>query len=211
MGEVFREFLNLFRGDDDPIRKIMKFGMVLTLIFALIVALESAMGLVTIGRLERKVNLLKELTTLAETGLGSHNQLVQLENIFNEAVGDLENYNPNLLQKAQSALLASSQVTLLEIAAGASSWILIGILTLRTTKGGVQKKLMGCGSITIYGLVISFVIALVITTSDSLVAIPLSLICGIVVLVLFAVFASVLSPRKQSQAKESEQPENPET
>ena len=211
MGEVFKEFLNLFRGDEKPILKIMRFGLVLTIILALVVALESAMGLVTIGRLERQVNLLKELNALAETGLGSHNQLVHLENIFSRAVGDLENYNPNLLQMVQSTLPASSQVTWLEIVAGASSWILVGILTLRTAKGGAVQKLMGCAMLTGIGFAVAYVIAHLITTSNSLLAIPLSCIFGTVTLVLIVVVASAVSPRKQSQAKESEQPVIPKT
>ena len=209
MGEVIREFLNLFRGDESPVRKIMKFIMFLAFIALIVVVLESAMGLVTIGRLERQVNLLKELNALAVTGLGSHNQLVHLENIFNKAVSDLEMYNPNLMHIVKSRLPVTSQVTWVEIVSGASSWILIGLLTLKTTKGGAVQKLMGCGLMTIFGFAIAYVISQLITSPDSLVAIPLSFLCGISTLILLVVLASAISPRKQTQSTEPEGPGNP--
>ena len=211
MGEVFREFLNLFRGDESPIRKIIKFIVILALITLIVVVLESAMGLVTIGRLERQVNLLKELNALTATGLGSHNQLVHLENIFNKAVGELEMYNPNLLHIVQSTLPVTNPVTWVEIVTGASSWIVIGIFTLKTTKGGILQKLTGCGIMTIFGFAISYVIAQLITSPNSLVAIPLSFLCGVTTLIVLVIVASAISPQKQTQATEPEGPGNPKS
>ena len=139
MGELFKEFLNLFRGDESPIRKIMKFILFLALIIAAVVVLESAMGLVTIGRLEREVNLVKELSALAEKGVGSHSQLAHIDSIFDEAVQDLEQYSPELTRIIQMNLPQLSQVSWIEILSGALIWILLGLATLRTTKGGVLQ------------------------------------------------------------------------
>ncbi len=207
MGELIREFLNLFRGDEPPFNKIMKFILVLALIFGVIMALESAMGLVTIGRLEREVNLLKELSGLAETGLGSHNQL---DNMFANAVNDLKNYNPNLQHIIRSNFPEISDVTWIELVFGAVSWILLGLLTLNTTKGGVLQKSGGCAIISLFGLAVSYVIGGMITTSNPLVAIPLSFCTGILAIVLLVIVAIALSPRKNTTTEESEKTENGE-
>ena len=90
---VANAITNLFLGEDSSSQKIINLLVLLFVILAVVFALESAMGLVTIGRLERQVNLLNELNALSEKGLGSHRQLVHLDNAFNEAVRDLEQYN----------------------------------------------------------------------------------------------------------------------
>jgi len=209
LGEIFREFLNLFRGDEPPIRKIMRLFLVLAFVVGSVVVLESAMGLVTIGRLERHVNLLKELYALAEKGLGSHEQLVLIDNLYNKAVRDLDQYNPDLLQIAQRHFPNLTHVSWIEVVPAALTWILIGLMTLHTTKGGFLQKSTGCAFISGLGLAIGYVIAALISTPNDLVAILLSFCGGNLSLVLLVVIAIALTQRNQPVSKEENSPDSP--
>ena len=205
---VANAITNLFLGEDSSSQKIINLLVLLFVILAVVFALESAMGLVTIGRLERQVNLLNELNALSEKGLGSHRQLVHLDNAFNEAVRDLEQYNTNLTQIVQKHLPEFRQVSWIKTIPGALVWILLGLLTLRTTKGGFLQKSMGCAVMSGFGLAISYVLAGMIPTSNALVAAILSFCGGLFALVFLVVIGIALTSRKQPVTKEEEQPEN---
>ena len=197
MGEVFKELLNLFRGDEPRFQKIVKFISALGIIIILVIILESAMGLITIGRLEREVNLLKELNTLAETGLGSQNQL---EDIFNKAVSNLEQYNPDLGYAVSNMLQANNQVRIEEVLPGALIWILIAVLSLTTTEGKLSK-LMVAGFFAIVGLGIGYIVSLIVETPNTILNIILSLCGGSSPVILIISLMYKPNPQKQSQSK----------
>ncbi len=207
MGEVFKELLNLFLGDEPRFQKIVKFILALGIIITLVVILESAMGLITIGRLEREVNLLKELNTLTETGLGSQNQL---EDIFNKAVSNLEQYNPDLGYAVSNMLQANNQVRIEEVLPGALIWILIAVFSLTTTERKLSdlklSDLMVAVFFAIVGLGIGYIVSLIVETPNTILNIILSLCVGNIPLILIGMFFASRS-QKQSQSK-SDQPED---
>lgn len=206
MGELFREILNLFRGDESPFWKFIKFVAVLTIGLLFVVSLESAMGLVTIGRLERKINLLNELNALTETGMGSRDQLVPL---FNEAVSDLEQFNPDLRLMALSILPDDYEPAFIEILAGAAIWILMGLAMLKTTKGGKVSKLASSGLVILFGLVIGVFTDLIIVSQNHFLTLVLNVICGTTPLILLG-FVLMRHSQVQNQSENSETSDNPE-
>ena len=198
MDEILKELLNLFRGDEPRLWKILKFVFTLAVVFTVVVALESAMGLITIGRLERQVNLLKELNTLTETGLGSQNRL---EDIFNKTVSNLEQYNPDLRHTISNMLPENNQPKVIEeLLPAASIWILIAIYSLRTTKGGLLSKLMVSGFFAIVGLGIGSIVSRIIETPYFFESAILSFCGGSIPLILISLMYKPNS-QKQSQPK----------
>ena len=198
MGEILKELLNLFRGDEPRLWKILKFVFTLAVVFIVVVALESAMGLITIGRLERRINLLKELNTLTETGLGSQNQL---EDIFNKTVSNLEQYNPDLRYTISNMLPENNQPKVIEeLLPAASIWILIAIYSLVTTKG-LLSKLMVAGFFTIVGLVMGYIASRIIETPYFFESAILGFCIGISPLILIIILMYKPNPQKQSQSK----------
>ena len=207
MGELFREFMNLFRGDESPFLKLAKLIAVLTVVVGIVIALESAMGLVTIGRLERKVNLLKELNALTETGMGNQGKL---QSLFQGAVSDLEQYNPDLRHMMSSIFPDDYQPTFSEVSAGASIWLLIGLAMLKTTKGGLATKLSGSGLVMAVGLAMGFFSDFIIETQSPIVTIGLNFLCGSIPLILLGIVLMRRS-RKETQPVNAAASDNPET
>ena len=204
MDEILKELLNLFRGDEPRLWKILKIVFTLAVVFIVVVALESAMGLITIGRLERQVNLLKELNTLTETGLGSQNQL---EDIFNKTVSNLEQYNPDLRHTISNMLPdmlpENNQDQPVEMISAALTWVLLG-LGMLTAKGGWLTKIFGCASIILIGIFLAYIISLLIETPNTIGTIALSFCSGSILLILsIALIISLYkpNPQKQSQSK----------
>ena len=99
---IFNELFNVFRdllfGNSHPVEKFLKVILAIGLFIGGIIIFDSLAGIVTLGRLERQVNLLKELNALTETGLGNQDGL---ESLYNQTVSGLKQYNSSL----QSALL----------------------------------------------------------------------------------------------------------
>ena len=199
--------MNLFRGDESPFLKLAKLIAVLTVVVGIVIALESAMGLVTIGRLERKVNLLKELNALTETGMGNQGKL---QSLFQGAVSDLEQYNPDLRHMVSSKFPDDYQPTFSEVSAGASIWLLIGLAMLKTTKGGLATKLSGSGLVMSVGLAMGFFSDFIIETQSPIVTIGLNFLCGSIPLILLGVVL-VRRSRKETQPVNAAASDNPET
>lgn len=197
MGDLFREFLNLFRGDESQFIKLAKFLGLLAIILVLIVALESAMGLVTIGRLERKVNLLKELSTLAENGIGKNSEL---QSVFSDAVRDLKQYNPDLGKMLSSSLPNDYEPDWLEVLSGAVLWILMGLAMLNSIEGGKLVKLTGSALVIIVGLAAGALTDLVIETPVWVLTYILNFFAGSALLVL-AGFVLTRFTRRHNQSE----------
>lgn len=69
-------------------------GLILLLIIVVIAIIADSMtGIITLGRLEKQVNLLKEMRALTEMGMGNQQDL---ENLYNSAISGLNKYDPNL-------------------------------------------------------------------------------------------------------------------
>ena len=198
MGEVFKELLNLFRGDEPRFQKIVKFILALGIIITLVIILESAMGLITIGRLERKVNLLKELNTLTETGFGNQNQL---EDIFNKAVSNLEQYNPDLGYAVSNMLPEDNQQKVVEeIIPAASIWILLAMFSLKATEGSLPKLIV-FGTFVMMGLGIGSLVSRKVETPYFFESVILSFCVGSIPLILIISFMYKPNPQKQSQSE----------
>lgn len=85
--------------------RFIKTLMLLLIIIALATIADSMAGIITLGRLERQVNLLKEMHALTEIGLGNQQDLV---NLYNYAVSGLNEYNPNLMPVIKNLFPANS-------------------------------------------------------------------------------------------------------
>lgn len=204
MGEIFSLIRDLFSGDEPRFQKIVKFILALGIIITLVVILESAMGLITIGRLEREVNLLKELNTLTETGLGSQNQL---EDIFNKSVSNLEQYNPDLGYAVSNMLPKDNQQKIVEeIIPAASIWILLAMFSLRATEGSLPKLIVS-STFAMMGLGIGSFVSRIVETPYFFESVILSFCAGNIPLILIISLIYKPNPQKQSQSK-SDQPED---
>ncbi len=206
MGELFKEFVNLFRGDESAVLKLAKLAIVLGFTLGMVVLLESAMGLVTIGRLERKLNLLNELSASAEAGMGSQDQLAHL---FDEVISELDEYDPDLGHIVSRVLPSNIQSSLIEILAGAALWILVGLATLKTTTGGIGTKVFGLVLFILFGLMIGTITNFIVETEHLTEAIFLNFLCGTApFFILIVIVAIVNRSQKQTQSANPETPDN---
>lgn len=206
MGELFKEFMNLFRGDESPILKLAKFLAVLAVLFAAVIALESAMGLVTIGRLERKVNLLKELNALAENGIAAKREL---KPIFLDTLRDFRQYNPDLGIMLSKSFPDDHQPDILEVLSGASLWILMGLAMLNSIEGGCLVKLTGSVLVIIVGIAAGAITDFMIETPIPILTLVLNFAVGSMLLVL-AGFVLTRFTRRRNQTLKTETSENQE-
>lgn len=127
----------------------------------LVVVLESAMGLITIGRLERQINLLKELNALAETGLGSHDKHAKLDSLFSKYVYGLEQYAPLDLSVVIHAGVNANLEILGNVLPGAAPWLFLASIApfamkeSRTLKIAVIVAVIACA--TVVGLLAALI------------------------------------------------------
>ncbi len=195
MGEIFKEFMNMFSGDDPIFKKLIKLIIVSAIILASVLVLESAMGLVTLGRLERKANLLKELNAMTQTGLGNQSEL---QTLFNDTVSNLKLYNPEFSRMLSNFMPNNHKPNEAEVLVGAVLWLLMGLAMLKSTPGGWATKLSGSGIVWATGLGIGLFGDWIIDTPFPLLAFLLNLIFGAIPLILLAYFlVARKEPRKE--------------
>lgn len=205
MDTIFKEFMNIFSGDDPIFKKLIKLILVSAVILAAVFVFESAMGLVTLGRLERKANLLKELNAMTQTGLGDQ---AKLESLFKEAVSDLEQYNPEFKRLVSSILPNNHQPNEVEVFVGAGIWLLMGLAMLKSTPGGLATKLSGSGLVCATGLGIGLFSDWIVDTPFPVMAFLLNLILGAIPLILLAYFL-VSRGKRQHESENSEESDIP--
>lgn len=119
---------NLFFGEEKLSHKAAYLALLIGCTVVLVLVLESAMGLITIGRLERQINLLKELNALADTGLGTHDNLVKLDSLFSNYVNGLEQYTPADLSLFIHAGVSANLEILGNILPGAVPWLFLAAI-----------------------------------------------------------------------------------
>ncbi len=175
MGDLFREILNLFREEESFIRKVIKGIFALTAIVVLLVMLESAMGLITIGRLERKVNLIKELNSIAESGLGHQGQLTSL---FDETVDELNRYTPELGVIVSNLFPNATMLEVLSSAAGLMLSIPVHFYLIHTDS--LACRLKAFSLIMVIGVPISIAVRFLLGFSDPFLMFYLSSIIGVI-------------------------------
>ncbi|MCY4021722.1 MAG: hypothetical protein OXG39_20145 [Chloroflexi bacterium] len=150
-------------GNEPVLKKLAVFIFLIIVVLIVVIALESAMGLVSIGRLERQVNILHELSSLSEAGLGDNSELRLM---FKSAAEDLENFDPDLGLTVSKFIPKSNENQLLEIISTASSWILVGLMLLFVADGGWRMRLFLCITTAVIGVVIGCFVSEIIETPN---------------------------------------------
>ena len=203
---IVKAFFDYLSSDESPILKIAKLLGLLIAVLAVVFVLESAMGLITIGRLERKVNLLRELSELADSGLGKQENL---EILFDETLTDLVRYNPNLSHMGLYFFQEDFQPALIEVGAGSIIWVILGIVALNTTKGGCIAKVLVSTILIAFGICVGLLTDFITSGNSGVMTVALNCILGILPLaMLLLVIAS--SQRRRSQAPTPESANDPD-
>lgn len=160
---VVNAIRNLLFGEGKRSEIVANGAILLIGILFLTVALESAMGLITIGRLERQINLLKELSSLSESGLGSNSTAEILDDLHSTYVDALNNYNPTDVAMWIRVIYEQNRETVQSILPGAFPWLLISLVVPfamddgRLMKAGVFIIVIFIGAIV--GLVTASIFA----------------------------------------------------
>ena len=208
MDKIILELFALFKGDEPLFRKFMNLLIILTLIALGIFALESAMGLVTLGRLERQVNLLKELNAITETGLGNQQEL---ETVFEDVVDQLENYQPVSIHSTLNTVARNNNVTFVEILAGGFVWFLVSpAMLFNKTVTGIATRFLGTFILISIGILFGFITASVVETSNDFISFILNLVAGLILIAIFALVYNFYAKRNQSQPEDVEKLPLPE-
>lgn len=166
LNALARWIQNLISGDEPLWQKLAVVASVLGGFVIAAVILESAMGLITIGRLERQVNLLKELSALSQLGVGDHVQTSKLNDIFKNSVNALSSYNPVDILPPISQFISASGETISKVLPGGLLWFLVAMLAPFLVKGSWIVKLAVFFMVLLFALAIGAVVALVINLSD---------------------------------------------
>lgn len=204
MGEAGKAFFDYLSSDESPILKIAKMLGLLVTLLVIVFLLESAMGLITIGRLERKVNLLKELYALAESGLGSERQITVL---FEDAVDDLAQYDPDLWLAVSEIVPQVGQVDLVEVLVAASSWFFVAYQMLQPGADGTRSGLNDPSVVLAIslGLAVGVIASVFVESPSPIVSAVVVFVIGLSPLILLSIWSNKRNSGSQTET------ENPET
>ncbi len=172
-------------GNEPMLKKLAVFIFLIILVVVVVLALESAMGLVSIGRLERQVNILHELSSLSEAGLGDNSELRLM---FRAATKDLKNFNPDLGHTVSKIIPKSNKNQHLEIISTASSWVVVGLMLLFVADGGWRMRSFLCFTTAVIGVIIGCFISEIIETPNQFWTAVAFSILGFIPLVLVAMY-----------------------
>ncbi|MCY4538985.1 MAG: hypothetical protein OXE52_12260 [Chloroflexi bacterium] len=191
---------DLFFGEDSWSLKAANISIVLAMIALTVFALESAMGLITIGRLERKVNLLKELNAIADTGVGNLDSHLVLDSVFDDSLNSLKQYRAFDLIAWIHGVLDDNQEYIRNITPGATAWILLALIAPFVMKDGCLVRALVTILLLVIAVVVGFILALVFSFGDSGTNAILRLIGSFISIWLLIKFSN---QRTQKQAAES--------
>jgi len=158
---------DLFFGEDSWSQKAVNISIILSMIALTVFALESAMGLITIGRLERKVNLLKELNAIADTGVGNANSYTVLDSVFDDSVKSLKQYRAFDLTAWIHGILDDNQEYINNILPGATAWILLALIAPFVMKDRRRIRALVTILLLFIAVAVGFILALIFSFGDS--------------------------------------------
>ncbi len=187
---------NLFFGEQSASEKAANLATFVISIFVLIFALESAMGLITIGRLERQINLLKELSSLSSSEVGDSEYTEKLNVIFKDAVDSLDAYEPVDIYVPILQIVEDNRETIGDILPGAAAWIFLAVLVPFLYKDKLWLVATITSIVAVTGLAVGWIVSQFIHTGDPNWTILIRFIIGVVSLV---VIGSMLNKRSSTQ------------
>ncbi len=195
-------------GEESLSEKAVNFLIPLLCIAVLVAILESAMGLITIGRLERQVNLLKELNAIARSGTGSQDQLSKLDSVFESTVDGLANYRPYDVLDVISEPIQGNQAAISRIFPGSLGWLLLALVSPLVLKQGRWAKFVVFMALFMFAIVVGIVIAFVVNMADPSATTFVRFMTGLFSVVAVIVYSSRRSEKKRDEEQVPESADN---
>ena len=195
---------NLFFGEQPGSEKAANLAVIIVCIFLAILALESAMGLITIGRLEREVNILKQLSELSEAGVGNNENAKKLNDVFEDAVNSLETYEPVDVYAPILQFVEDNKETMGDILPGAAAWIFLAILIPFMQKDAIWLTATVTVVVLLFGLAVGWLASLIVNTGDANWTVLIRFVIGLISLVLIGGLFNRSSSRAGSENSSNE-------
>lgn len=187
-----------FFSEESMLKRIAILAFILVALLGAIIALESAAGIITIGRLERKLNILRELTLLGETGFRSH---AKIDDMLYEVAADLKSYEPDLGQTINKIIPDRNDNMGIEILAALSSWLIIALYLLFKGDGGWKMRITLCALTLITGAPIAALLSEFIETPNGFWSVVLTFFLGLTPLTLFGRYFYLRNQRQKQEVK----------
>ena len=187
-----------FFSEEPMLKRIAVLAFILVALLGAIVVLESAAGIITIGRLERKLNILKELTLLGEPGFRHH---ADIDSMLYEVAADLKAFTPDLGQTVSKIIPERNDNIAIEIPAALSSWLIIALYLLFKGDGGWKMRVTLCALTLITGSPIAALISEFIETPNGFWSVVLTFLLGLIPLTLFGRYFYLRNQRQKQEVK----------
>ena len=175
-------FLFSFR-KENAFGRIIQLIILLVSIIIVIFILESITGIITLGRLERQVNLLNNLYELTEKGLGNQHEL---EIIHSEMVSGLKAYDPSITKSIQNLFPANSPLEKPTVAEkflpAFMVWTLLSVISViwfMPTESNRANKIFVFVIFTLMSVGMGFIASILVDTQSTILNMFLSAIIGL--------------------------------
>lgn len=198
MGDVTKSFVGIMEiFGDTVLARIAGLGLFIVIIGSTALVWNSLTGDFTLRRIEGQINLLSQLHELDKDDIGSNSEL---DIIYTQLVDQLREYNPNVVPVTYSAGLQN--INSYHVAGGMGIWLWFALFFARAS---------GCQTIIIsiiFGIISSIFVNIFVPPSyNTVLDVVLGVIFQFLVLVCFALIASLPRFKQQNPTNNEISPE----